>query len=239
MARRFVLAGLFAAAALTLSVLDSVAQQPAATVAGEDVVTETADGVKLACRYFKAAGTAKACVMILPGIKETDAKRVAWDQLGSELATDGYHVLRLEWRGHGKSIDITPAQFWEKTPKLSEVNAKFVRGNTKAAAKNDLFDKDFKPGYYPMYVNDIMAGRSYLERKNDAGELNCSSIYLIGAADAAPLGFYYMTAEWKREAKEPNLPQPLLFIAGNRRGFVPANADPAGKDIAGAIWISP
>lgn len=234
---------LSAAAFLAAAVGTAVFSAPAlsqAPAGPEDVSFESADGVKLSGRFWRAKSGRAPCVILLPSIGKDGSK--GWDDLGKSLADENFNVLRLDYRGHGKSTDLNPQGFWQNTLALSPINSAAIRGGDRNPPKSDLYvNKDYKVtgNYVPMLANDIMAARAYLDKKNDEGAVNTSSVYLIGATDAAAIGFLYMTAEWKREAKIPNLAQPRTLIDGRVRQFIPANADPAGKDIAGAVWLSP
>ena len=90
-----------------------------------------------------------------------------------------------------------------------------------------------------MLVNDIAAIRSLIDVKHDLGEANTSSIYFVGAGDAATLGMMFMTSEWHRDAKLPNVAVPALlpqFVSSTGRIY---GTDPAGRDYGGGVWLSP
>jgi hypothetical protein len=91
-----------------------------------------------------------------------------------------------------------------------------------------------------MLVNDIMAARVFLDAKNDAGDLNTSSIYLIGAGDATFLGFLYLLAEWQRpQVGQPGVNLATLPLSAVDLANLRGRPQWAGKDIAGCIWLSP
>jgi hypothetical protein len=194
--------------------------------------------VRLHGRFYKA-GAAKnnSCVLLLPGYKK-DPTKGNWDDLAKLLAKEGYNVLLLHYRGHGKSTDVAGRDFFGH-PYLGPFNARWVSGANKNPPRNSLQMSDLKTQYAPMLVNDVMAARSFLERKNDTGEVNVSTMYLIGAGEACPLGILYIAAEWHREAIQPNIAIPPAFVSGQRGFLIPPNADPVGKDIAACIWLTP
>jgi hypothetical protein len=76
-------------------------------------------------------------------------------------------------------------------------------------------------------VNDVIAARRFLELKNDAGELNTNSIFVLGAQEGAALGLLFTFEEFTRTYT---------------LGFVPLQSNGtthnAGDDLAGAIWLS-
>jgi pimeloyl-ACP methyl ester carboxylesterase len=170
-----------------------------------------------------------------------------WDGLVGRLNEAGFHVFRFDWRGHGGSTDITDplgdgtnllTGFW--TNRITgPFNQRYVKGWGKKPAKNDIRVKTdiANPGYFPLYVNDLAAVRLHLDQKNDLGQLNTSSIYLIGAGDTAALGFLWLAAEWQRPGVAPMLPNGLQYKCVPESNLV-APDPPAGGDIAGAVWLS-
>jgi len=92
--------------------------------------------------------------------------------------------------------------------------------------------KDYAPGAYPYFVNDIAAAKAFLDQKNDALECNSSSLILIGANEGATLGAMWMKSEWYRVPLVQKNPfNPAL-------GMTPNFKDPAGKKVSGAIFLS-
>jgi len=88
-----------------------------------------------------------------------------------------------------------------------------------------------------VYVNDLAAVRLHLDQKNDNGEVNTSSVYLVGAGDTAALGMMWLAAEWARPAVAPMLPNGLQYKSVPQSTLV-APDPPAGADVAGAVWLS-
>lgn len=214
----------------------------AAQPAPQEETFPTADGVRLKGLFHKSPkgadrGNAVVVLMYAPGPDRSMTKPGDWGGLAQLLNDKGFHVFRFDWRGHGKSTDITdPAEFW--TNRFSGPwNNKNVAGARAKPAKSELNAKaDFRDRYFPAYVNDLAAVRTYLDQKNDQGDLNSSSIYLIGAGEAATLGMLWLAAEWNRPAVAPDR------FGGFQYKFCPdprIPADPpAGKDIAAAVWLS-
>src|SRR5207302_4860987 len=93
--------------------------------------------------------------------------------------------------------------------------------------KTRIDAKDFKPGYLPWLVNDILAARKFLENKNDGAELNINSLFLIGAQEGASLGTLFTATEWNR-----------TYTTGFSALQTPGIAHVAGADIAGCVWLS-
>jgi pimeloyl-ACP methyl ester carboxylesterase len=204
----------------------------------------TADGVRLKGLFHKAPKPAPGnpVVMLLyePGIGHSMDKPGDWGGLTKTLNDKGFHVFRFDWRGHGRSKDITdPNEFWNN-PITGPWNKRHVKGWNKKPIKNDI---DVKTDigqtlrlYLPVFVNDLAAARVHLDGKNDQNDLSTSSIYLIGAEDAAGLGLMWMSAEWIRPAKHPLLGAGLVYKVVPTNGII---VDPeAGNDIAGAVWLT-
>jgi hypothetical protein len=205
--------------------------------AAEEIQIETYDGVKLRGVYYAADASKmknNACIMMLHAYTK-DTKQPGWPAFAKKLSEDGYHVISFDFRFHGtKSMDVIPDIFW-KDP----FNKSQVTGGTKKPPKSEITFKDLKnpKDYFPQLVNDCMAARTFLDVLNDQGKVNTSSLYIIGVGDAASIAMLYMTAEWHREREVPNVGIPPIFVSGGRPLFV--GTQPCGRDIAGAIFLSP
>ncbi len=233
----------FAASALVAATNDT----PTAQAQDKKPVTPveenftTADGVRLRGLFHKSpkGGQGDPVVILLypPGPGNTMLKPGDWDGLTVDLNDKGFHVFRFDWRGHGKSTDITDTdKFWDNLI-TGPWNKKYIKGANKKPVKNELSGKtDFEPKYFLPYVTDLAAVRMHIDQKNDQGDLNSSSIYLIGAGNTATLGMLWMASEWYRPAIHPVLPFGQSYKLVPTQGI---EADPAGgADIAGAIWLS-
>lgn len=195
---------------------------------------QTADGVVIKGTMYPAQGEKKEAVVILlhhfDMKKGGSSKKDGWQDLAAALQADGYPVLSFDFRGFGDSTEVSKEKFWSKRHNgLGGFKTSAVK--KKAAS---ISHTQFQPAYYANLVSDIAAARAYLERRNDAGEVNCSSIILIGAGDGAAAGAAWMYNEARRRRDKTMAPMPG-FVAP-----VPASidADPESKDIAAAIWLS-
>src|SRR5205814_9450356 len=92
--------------------------------------------------------------------------------------------------GHGKSKNIQTEVFWKNAH-----NVKNVKGSPK---KDTIELGDMSKTYYPTFCNDIAAVRAFLDRKNDLGVCNTSSLILVGAETGATLGAIWLNSEWQR-----------------------------------------
>lgn len=191
----------------------------------ETVSFKTSDGLLLKGTFYPSEkGGSSPVVMMLHklGSKRTEGD---WEGLAVQLQKKGYATLIFDFRGHGESTQIVdPKLFW------SHPHNRTYIGNWNENKKN-LTIKDFKVGYVPYLINDIVAARHDLDNRNDNTQCNTSNIIVIGAEDGASLGFSWILAEYYR---------PQVYNKANLFDFqqVAANTDPAGDDIAGAIWLS-
>lgn len=228
--RRILGAGL-AAALFGLVVAAAPAQAPGAP---EERSFRTADGVKLRGLFYKSPKGAAAPVVIMLHAYKANPDEAVWADTAKQLVKQGYHVFRFDFRGHGKSTDVDPAEFWANPVNKAQVR---VSPGLRPATDNSIKVEDFRDSYYPMLVQDLAAVRNQIDLMNDNGELNASSIYLFGAGDAVNLGVFFIATEWLRERQKPNVGLAPQFVSPNRRLF--PGADPAGLDYAGAVWVGP
>ena len=245
------------AAPLILAVAAALTLSPPTPVYAQNAPAEetflTADGIQLHGLFHKSdksPGNDPVVVLMYPPGKGNDMLKGDWKGLADRLTKEGYNVFRFDWRGHGKSFDIKDtAKFWTN-PVTGQLpngtplwNMRYINGANKRPVKDTFFVKDLTipASYMPVYLNDLAAVRVHLDGKNDAGEVNTSTIYLIGSESAATLGFIWLSAEWNRPSTYPT---PNELGIAPRYEFVPQqlrilNFDTGGSDIGGAIWLSP
>jgi pimeloyl-ACP methyl ester carboxylesterase len=179
----------------------------------------TADGVEIQGTFWPGAKK-DATVMLLHAVgKGEDSHKKGWDSLGDALNAKGYAVLSFDVRGHGQSTTVDPRIFWALN-----------RQNVKQGANPNSFEfKQILKSGYPALVNDIAAAKAFLDRRNDAGECNASSLILVGAETGATLGAIWLNSEYNRYELLP----PVQF------GAPPVAAkDPEGKNTIAAVWLS-
>jgi len=224
-------------------------QAQAKAVPPEEETFMTADGIQLHGLFHKSAknpGSDPVVILIYPPGKDNSMTKGDWIGLANRLTNEGYNVFRFDWRGHGKSNDIKDAvKFW--TNEFTGVqNQRSIKGANQKPIKDTFRYADFKDAasaisYMPVYVTDLAAVRAHLDSKNDAGEVNTSSIFLIGSEGAATIGLGWMATEWNRPQFAPT-PNQLLPIDPKYK-FVPQQLrdrdyETAGNDISGAVWLS-
>jgi len=91
--------------------------------------------------------------------------------------------------------------------------------------------RDFTAAYLPYLLNDIAAAKAYLDRRNDAKELNSASVVVIGAGEGATLGSAWLANECRRK-RDTTMP-PALFPA-----MAVLTPQAEISDIACGIWLS-
>jgi pimeloyl-ACP methyl ester carboxylesterase len=203
----------------------------------KEETAETADGVKLRCRFYAATKEGNGSCAILMGDYTADPNAAQWDNLARFLAKDcGINVMRFDWRGHGQSKDVIPDKFWKES-----WNQLKVTGYNRKPIKASIDFKDFKADYFGMLVNDLMAVRTLLDQKNDDRKVNTRTVYLIATGSAAPLAQFFLAVEWNRQSVKPlptgvALAVPDIIRSNGRRQ---PGTDVAGKDYAGVVLLSP
>lgn len=212
----------------------ALAQAEKPKIETKAVSFSSADGVELQGTIYKSVkGPGSPCVILLHSLF-ADPNKGDWDGLALTLA-EKYTVLRFDFRGHGKSFVIDAKKFW-----ANPVNVRYMPA---LANKNphpvrlDFKDFEGKKPYAAQLANDILAARVFLDQENDGGTANTSSVYLVGATDAATVGMLYMAAEWKRPSVIPQA-RAISTIPAAQNELFGIQSEPAGADIAGAVWLS-
>jgi hypothetical protein len=191
---------------------------------GRSISIPTFDGVALSGTLWPNPGGKRDAVVVLmhhfDPKKGGSSQTEGWGQLANALVADGYTVLSFDFRGFGESKTIDQEKFWTFPHNLTHLTKK----------KGDVLDKDmFRVSYYPILVNDLAAVKAYLDRRNDARELNSGNIILIGAGDAAAVGSLWLAHESRRRRDKSGGGLAVMITLG----------DPEVKDIAAAVWLSP
>lgn len=70
-----------------------------ASAPGRPVSLKATDGMNLAATYFPAAGPGPGILLF----HQCNRERSTWNALAAELASKGFHVLTLDYRGYGES----------------------------------------------------------------------------------------------------------------------------------------
>jgi pimeloyl-ACP methyl ester carboxylesterase len=245
--RRWLAAPLLFALVVVLSTSLETPQVQAQAKAAppEEETFTTADGIQLHGLFHKSAkspGTDPVVILLYPPGKDNNMTKGDWTGLANRLNEAGFNVFRFDWRGHGKSKDIKDApKFWQNPWTGLTWNSRYING--KKPSKDQLVFQDLNnpTAYMPVYLTDIAAARAHLDNKNDAGDVNTSSIYVIGSENAAALGIGWMATEWNRPAFAPT-PNQLLLV-DTKYAYVPQmlrerDFTTAGEDLSGAVWLS-
>ncbi|HXD87388.1 MAG TPA: hypothetical protein VN641_12905 [Urbifossiella sp.] len=245
--RNWLVAPLLFTAALLASFADNspAFAQKADGAKPEEETFTTADGVRLKGLFHRAetkiAGNPVVILLYQPGAGNTMDKPGDWAGLTKTLTKKGFNVFRFDWRGHGKSKDIVDGDLFWNNSITGPWNRRFVKGFNKKPPKGELDVKNdllYGNKYYPMFVQDLAAVRNQLDGKNDQGDLSTSSIYLIGAGDAATIGMLWMSEEWMRPEIHPQFLGTDYYQVSPLPMFPPNPGAEAGNDIAGAVWLS-
>jgi len=190
------------------------------------VTFKTHDGVELNGTYYPSPGGSKKDATVL-FLHDFDPKaggnshKGGTDKFAERLQTEGYSVLTFDFRGFGESKTVDPA-FWRNKTNALQVKMK---------SKGETIDhKDFQLSYYPNLAQDVAAAKAFLDRKNDARELNSGNVIVIGAGQGATVGSMWLASQCRLRRDTAVMPLPLA-----PPGML---ADPEAKDIACAVWLS-
>jgi hypothetical protein len=155
---------------------------------GKRVKFETFDEVELVGDFYASAkGKEAAPVMIIPSTAG-HRKQPELEALAKALQAAGHAVLIFDLRGQGDSTSVGKT-FWNQ-----QINKKSVAPSPDGNGIRPIRDA----GYLPMMVNDIMAAKLFLDRRNDSGDCNSKKLILLGVGDGASLGALWLATESKR-----------------------------------------
>jgi alpha-beta hydrolase superfamily lysophospholipase len=200
---------------------------------------ETIDGVKLKANLW-TGGKDGATVILLHNFDKTggDSTKDGWNALAEALNKAGHTVISFDFRGHGQSLEVDPDKFWHAEFGYNSKYVKFKR-DKEGKLPTTITTADITPNYYPFLVNDISAVRAFLDKQNDAGNINTKNIIVIGAGQGATLGALWMESEMRRRQAVPN--NPLIGVQASLT--LPPGAfqfkEPAGRDLAAGIFLTP
>jgi predicted esterase len=190
---------------------------------GEPVKITTIDGVELHGMFYAGAKPKAPTVIVLHAIGDSAVNKKLYTSLAESLQPN-YSVMLFDFRGHGKSKEVNPQEFWKFPGNQQGIKG----GNPK---KTTIEQGDFdKAKYYPVLVNDIAAVKAYLDRRNDSNDCNTSSTILIGAESGATLGAAWLNSQWH-----------LIRMIPNANPLLPPQPSPTseGKNVVASIWLSP
>ena len=198
---------------------------------------ESADGVKLEGNLWSNAGAANkkdATVLLLHDMSKTggSSRDEGWDQLGDKLQSEGYSVFSFDFRGFGGSKSVNPDKFWDLRKNPQNRN---IQGHDRLPLADTIDHAKFDRAYYPYLANDVEAAKAFLDRRNDSGEVNTSSLFVIGAGEGATVGALWMASQWHLRKGDLG---PLGTVNVDPRTGQVSLQEPEGKDQAGAIWLS-
>lgn len=176
--------------ALFLSTATAPGQKDKELDPPKNVIFQTADGVKIHGKFYRSPTKAAPAVIMVPNIGETSTKE-KWVELAKSLQPS-FSVLTFDFRGHGASVDIEPELYLHYP-----INQRFTKGANLKKTKLDY--KDINKGAYTLFINDIAAAKSFLERtENELGACNVQNTIVIGVEQGATLAAIWANSEWHR-----------------------------------------
>ena len=187
----------------------------------ERVKFDTWDMVELRGTFYPSSKVNKAPAVILLHSMGGSSSQEGWPELAAKLQKEGYAVLSFDFRGHGESVNVGQ-QFW--VPATNQSLKSFRPGKLKEQISyNDFTSRN----HYCALIDDIVAAKHFLDRKNDTGECNSSNVILIGAESGATIGAMWLWHAYNR--------------AKSRTVFQGAVGGPnqfEGQDVSCAIFLS-
>jgi hypothetical protein len=187
--------------------------------------TVTDDGVKLIGDFYRSPKGKNAPVILLlhpigPGKAATSRKD--WDKFPELLQSKGFAVVTFDFRGHGESKEIRePRRYWQ-LPAAGLVGPHVPKRNFPPNRPPTTIDmRDYAtPTELAQFGNDLIAIKKWLHLKNNAEELNSSSICIVAAEQAASLAVLWIYNE--------------CVVPNRMRG--PGKYE--GDDISCVVWLS-
>jgi hypothetical protein len=222
-----------------------VAKKPEDKGAADDLRNKsvgfgTSDGLSLNGYWFKGVGVEKQrpdAVMMFPapGNKVNDA----WIGLASELSKKNFSVLLFDWRGLGmNAADTAGSRIFEDKGKFwNEQYNKQLLLKSRAQIEDKGLDyrtlvvrSDGALRYRDFMLNDLLAARFYLDRKNDDKDCNTNRVWIVTEKDGGQLALALISFEFLRNSI--NDPKNDVTAFGKQW-------KPAGKDYVGLTVLSP
>jgi hypothetical protein len=203
----------------------------------------TSDGLSLNGYFFPGVTVDKqrpdAVIMVpTPGSKVNDA----WIGLAQDLSKKNFSVLLMDWRGCGMNgpdgigagvrVIDDKDKFWKE-----RYNAELLMKSQKTAieTKGLAYDKfrnasDSRARYMDFaLMNDLFAGRFYLDKMSDAGKCNTNRTWIITEKDGGQVALAFIAAEFQRNTKYDPKTNPFDTNLQYKS---------AGKDYAGIVALS-
>jgi hypothetical protein len=186
---------------------------------------ETADGLNLWGKWFQGGKSNKSDTVIMVHAYGKECSKGPWEDLAKALQKEDFSVVMFDMRGHGESAKSLALNDWKKFCDEQYNKYSGYALNPKASTQEIRREK-FNAAYYPYLINDLAAVRRFVDKKNDSSNCNSGRIFIIAEGSICPLVMMWASTEFLRNGVYP--------------AVVGANAPehPAGKDIAGMIFLS-
>ena len=211
----------------------------------------TVDGVTLEGNFYPGSlGKKGDTFLFLHQLKTGFSSQDGWANLAVALQEKGHSVLTFDFRGHGESRSVAP-EFWSLTDDPltgmpgNPHNRVLNPTNLASRRATSINAATFPAKYFFTLVNDIAAAKMYLDERNDKGECNSSSLYVVAEGDACPLASLWMASEFSRKRVEIATSGPMLQVGNVFRNpriiqneRITKTNPPEGNDLLAGIWLS-
>jgi pimeloyl-ACP methyl ester carboxylesterase len=206
------------------------------------------DGVTLEGFFYPGSlGKKGSTFLFLHQPKTGSAAQEGWGSLADALTKQGHSCLIFDFRGHGNSTSVSP-DFWN-------LNDDFVTGlpghphnkllgQTAATRKSpNISASAFPPKYFYTLVNDIAAAKMFLDERNDKGDCNTSSLYVVAEGEACALASLWMASQFSLKKVDIASSGPRISGTAFRPRIsqierITKTYPAEGLDLLAGIWLS-
>lgn len=208
----------------------------------------TFDGVTLEGTFYPGSlGKKGSTFLFLHQPKTGSSSQDGWSSLAEGLAKQGHSSLLFDFRGHGNSTSVAP-EFWNLlddtfTGLPGNPHNKLLGQTAVARRQPTITANTFPPKYFYALVNDIAAAKMFLDDRNDRGDCNSSSLYVVGEGEGCALGALWMATQYSLKRVEITATNPMLRgnpfrprITQNER--ITKTYPAEGLEQVSAIWLS-
>ncbi len=210
----------------------------------------TCDGVTLEGSFYPGSMGKKGSTFLFlhqPQPKANTSTQANFVPLAEELAKKGHSSLLFDFRGYGNSTSVAP-EFWnladDPVTGLPGHPHNKLLGQTLAMRRPASISATMFPARYLWaLVNDIAAAKMFLDERNDRGDCNSSSLYVVAEGEACPLASLWMASQFSLKRVEITSSAPMIRgnvfrprITQNER--ITKTYPVEGLDLMAGIWLS-
>lgn len=209
----------------------------------------TCDGVTLEGSFYPGNMGKKGSTFLFlhqPQLKANTSTQANFAPLAEELAKKGHSSLLFDFRGYGNSTSVSP-DFWNLvddplTGLPGHPHNKLLGQSLAMRRPANISASYFPPKYLWALVNDIAAAKVFLDERNDRGDCNSSSLYVVAEGEACALASLWMASQYSLKRVEITSSGPI--IRGNvfrpritQNDRITKTYPVEGLDLMAGIWL--